>query len=198
VQALVVFVVGVFRAPIALPLEIVARRQLTGYRRSSRRPRVRPGDRIFWSWLARQWARGQAVLTFVQPATLIGGQRRRFREHGARLSRKEAGRRRISPELRGLIREIPRPNPRWGAPRLLKVLFVLSVLAHHRRKVVHFNVTDHPSAQWTGQQLVEAFPWEPQYLLRDRDAVSGNGFQQRVAHLGGTGARIWRWAWLAR
>jgi putative transposase len=67
-----------------------------------------------------------------------------------------------------------------------RVLFVLIVLAHHRRKVVHFNVTEHPTAQWTAQQLVEAFPWDtaPKYLLRDRDAVYGEWFQRRVAHLG--------------
>src|SRR4029450_2439955 len=41
-----------------------------------------------------------------------------------------------------------------------KVLFVFVVLAHERRRVVHVNVTDAPTAQWTGQQLVEACPWE--------------------------------------
>jgi transposase InsO family protein len=67
-----------------------------------------------------------------------------------------------------------------------KVLFVLIVLAHARRKVLHFNVTEHPTAQWTAQQLVEAFPWEtaPRYLLRDRDAVYGEGFQRRLTSLG--------------
>ena len=52
------------------------------------------------------------------------------------------------------------------------VLFVFVVLAHERRRVVHFNVTEHPTAQWTAQQLVEAFPWDeaPRYLLRDRDS----------------------------
>jgi hypothetical protein len=54
-----------------------------------------------------------------------------------------------------------------------KVLFVLVVLAHQRRRVVHFNVTEHPTARWTGQQIIEAFPWDtaPKYLLRDRDAI---------------------------
>ena len=67
-----------------------------------------------------------------------------------------------------------------------KVLLVLIVLAHDRRKVVHFNVTEHPTAQWTGQQLVEAFPWDtaPTYLLRERDAVFGAWFQRRVTNLG--------------
>ena len=53
----------------------------------------------------------------------------------------------------------------------LRVLFVLVVLAHDRRRVVSFNVTEHPTPEWTAQQLVEAFPWEspPKYLLRDRE-----------------------------
>lgn len=52
-----------------------------------------------------------------------------------------------------------------------RVLFVLIVLAHDRRRILHCSATDHPTAQWTTQQLVEAFPWStaPQYLLRDRD-----------------------------
>ena len=40
----------------------------------------------------------------------------------------------------------------------LRVLFVLVVLGHHRRRVVHFNVTEHPTAEWTAQQVVDAFP----------------------------------------
>src|SRR5207244_1029238 len=37
----------------------------------------------------------------------------------------------------------------------LRVLFVRVVLAHHRRRVVHFNVTEHPTAHWTAQQIVD-------------------------------------------
>ena len=64
----------------------------------------------------------------------------------------------------------------------LRVLFVLVVLAHHRRRVVHFNVTEHPTAAWTTQQLVDAFPDDsaPPYLLRDRDSIYGLAFRQRV------------------
>jgi putative transposase len=67
-----------------------------------------------------------------------------------------------------------------------KVLFVFVILAHERRRVVHFNVTDAPTVQWTGQQLVEAFPWEtaPRYLLRDRDAVYGVVFSSRAQAIG--------------
>jgi transposase InsO family protein len=67
-----------------------------------------------------------------------------------------------------------------------KVLFVLVILAHERRRVVHFHVTEHPTAQWTAQQVVEAFPWDeaPPYLLRDRDRIYGTAFRQRVRHIG--------------
>ena len=69
---------------------------------------------------------------------------------------------------------------------MFNVLFVFVVLAHDRRRVVHVNVTDAPTAQWTAQQLVEAFPWDtaPRYLLRDRDAVYGIVFSSRVQTLG--------------
>jgi putative transposase len=69
---------------------------------------------------------------------------------------------------------------------LFKVLFVFVVLAHERRRVLHINVTDAPTAEWTAQQLVEAFPWQtaPRYLLRDRDAVYGVAFSRRAQSMG--------------
>jgi transposase InsO family protein len=67
-----------------------------------------------------------------------------------------------------------------------RILYVFLVLRHERREVIHFNVTDHPTAQWTAQQMVEAFPWDPapQYLLRDRDKTYGASFRHRVHSLG--------------
>ena len=67
-----------------------------------------------------------------------------------------------------------------------RVLFVFIVLAHERRKVLHFAVTEAPSASWAGQQIVNAFPFAtpPKYLLRDRDGVCGAEFARRVAALG--------------
>jgi hypothetical protein len=52
-----------------------------------------------------------------------------------------------------------------------RLLFLLVILAHDRRRVVHLAVTDHPTAAWTAQQLREAFSYDeaPRYLLRDRD-----------------------------
>jgi len=72
------------------------------------------------------------------------------------------------------------------ATATFRVLFVFVVLGHHRRRVLHFNVTEHPSAAWTAQQIVEAFPSDtaPQYLVRDRDGIYGAEFRRRVAGLG--------------
>ena len=52
-----------------------------------------------------------------------------------------------------------------------RLLFVLVLFAHDRRRVVHVAVTDHPTAAWTAQQLRDTFPWDeaPRYLIRDRD-----------------------------
>ena len=66
-----------------------------------------------------------------------------------------------------------------------KILYVFVVIAHARRRVVHFNVTAHPSALWTAQQLTEAFPFNtaPTYLLRDGDAIYGAAVQRRIGNL---------------
>jgi len=67
-----------------------------------------------------------------------------------------------------------------------QILYVFLVLAHARRRVVHFAVTAHPTAEWTAQQLREAFPWDtaPRYLLRDRDRIFGQDFVDQVKAMG--------------
>ena len=66
------------------------------------------------------------------------------------------------------------------------MLFVIIVLAHDRRRIVHFNVTEHPTAQWTAQQIVEAFPFDtaPRYLIRDGDGIYGERVTRRIESLG--------------
>jgi transposase InsO family protein len=230
------------RSRLSLQVEIVAlRHQLAVYQRSVRRPLLRATDRILWSWLSRHWAAWREALIVVQPATVIGWQRRRFRDHWTRMSRAgKPGRPPIDNEICELIRNVSRANPLWGTPRIVgelgklginvakstvdkyrvrsrkppsptwkaflknhvhdlvsidffivptirfKLLFVMVVLAHSRRKVLHFNVTKNPTAQWTAQQIVEAFPWgsAPKYLLRDRDAIYGGAFAQRLHAMG--------------
>ena len=67
-----------------------------------------------------------------------------------------------------------------------RMLYVFIVLSHAHRRVVHFNVTANPTAEWTAQQIIEAFPWDtaPRYLLRDRDSIHGDRFRQRVKSMG--------------
>ncbi len=67
-----------------------------------------------------------------------------------------------------------------------RVLSAFVVLRHDRRRIVHFNVTSHPTAAWTEQQIVEAFPEEttPRFLIRDRDGIYGKYFHQRVRGMG--------------
>ena len=67
-----------------------------------------------------------------------------------------------------------------------RVLFVLVVLMHQRRRIVDLNVTEHPTAPWTAQQMIEAFPHDtaPRWLVRDRDAIYGAAFRGRVAGMG--------------
>jgi len=86
-----------------------------------------------------------------------------------------------------------------------RVMFVLVVLARYCRRVIHFNVTEHPTAMWTGRQITEAFPDDtaPHYLLRDRDKVYGCDFRERVRGMGiaevpTPPARPWQRAYVER
>src|ERR1700687_4844101 len=226
---------ALFSSQLSLRVENVElRHQRAIYRRTVKRPSIRPEDRILWSWLSRRWARWREVLVFVQPETVIAWQRKRFRDHWTRMGRAgKPGRPLISEGIRELIRKVSGANPLWGTPRIVgelgklgitvakstvdqyrvrsgkapsptwkaflnnhvndlvsidfcivptirfKLLYVLIVLAHSRRRVLHFNVTANPTALWTAQQVVEAFPWEsvPKYLLRDRDTIYGGSFE---------------------
>jgi len=63
-----------------------------------------------------------------------------------------------------------------------RVLYVLIILVHDRRRVVHFNITTNLTAAWTPQQIIEAFPEDTalRFLLRDRDQIYGEEFRRRV------------------
>jgi putative transposase len=66
-----------------------------------------------------------------------------------------------------------------------RLLFVFLVLSHDRRRIVHFGVTSHPTAEWTVQQLRHAFPWDtaPRYILHYRDSCYGEPFHQTAPAL---------------
>jgi putative transposase len=118
-----------FRSERSLRVENIAlRHQLAIYQRTLKRPRIRRGDRIFWSWLSRHWAPWREVLVFVQPATVVAWQRKRFRDHWTRPSSPgKPGRPPISEEIRELIRKVSGANPLWGTPRIVGELGKLGI-----------------------------------------------------------------------
>ena len=103
-----------------------------------------------------------------------------------------------------MVRRIGTPSPTWrsflrnqaiGIAAIdmfvavsvsFRLLYVMIILAHGRRKIVRFDVTQHPTTAWLSQQVIQAFPWEtaPGFLLRDRDASYGSVFSKRVAAMG--------------
>src|SRR6266545_7011788 len=68
----------------------------------------------------------------------------------------------------------------------LRTVYVLVFIAHGRRRVIHVNVTQHPTAQWIWRQVGEATPWgaQPRYLIRDHDGSYGKDFIQHAARIG--------------
>jgi len=201
---------SMFRSRAMLELANLALRHQVGVlqRSARKRPRLTPADRLLWVGLSRLWRDWRSALAIVKPETVVAWHRAGFRRFWTwKVRRGHPGRPVISREVRDLIRRMCRENPRWGAPRvhgeLLKlgidigetstvptirfqVLYVFLVLAHDRRRILHCNVTAHPTAEWTGQQLREAFPFDqlPRYLLRDRDAIFGADFRQQVRDMG--------------
>ena len=67
-----------------------------------------------------------------------------------------------------------------------QILYCFVVLRDHRRQIIHFNITMHPTARWTSQQITEAFPYDtaPKYLIRDCDGIYDTFFEQRVENMG--------------
>src|SRR5208282_4304430 len=103
-----------------------------------------------------------------------------------------------------MMRRRGRPSPTWRSflrnqaigiaaidmfivpSATFRLLFVMLIVAHDRRKIVRFDVTQHPTAGWLSRQITEAFPWDtsPWFLLRDRDSSYGPVFRRRVEVMG--------------
>jgi putative transposase len=69
-----------------------------------------------------------------------------------------------------------------------RLLYVFVVIEHHSRRLIHCNVTAHPSAAWTLQQLREAVGLEEryEYLLHDRDSIFAKHLDESIGRLGVT------------
>ena len=120
---------AVFKSRAGLQAENLAlRHQLYVYKRSVKRPGVRPADRILWSLLARTWTGWKDALIFVKPDTVIRWQRKRFKEHWRRLSALgKPGRPPVAEEVKELIRTMSSMNPTWGSPRIVGELAKLGI-----------------------------------------------------------------------
>ena len=123
------FLAAGLKSRAALQAENLAlRHQLCVYQRSVKRPKVRPVDRILWSFLAKTWTGWKDAIIFVKPDTVIRWQRKRFKEHWRRLScRGEPGRPPVPDEVKELIRTMSSMNPTWGSPRIVGELAKLGV-----------------------------------------------------------------------
>jgi putative transposase len=109
------------RSRFELGAEILAlRHQLAVLQRTtSKRPRLRPIDRLVWVLLSRVWPDWRHAIQIVTPATVVRWHRRAFAAYWRWNSRpRRVGRPALAADIRALIREMHRANPLWGAPRI--------------------------------------------------------------------------------
>ena len=161
----------------------------------------REGFRLFWKWKSRPAKPGRKTLTpdtitlirnLSQANPLWGAPRLHgeLLKLGITLAQRTVGKYMVRPPrgsatqnwktfLRNHLGQMVSVDFLTVPTLRFQVLHVFIVLSHQRRKVLHFNVVEHPSARWTAQQLREAFAFTspPKYLLRDRDGVYGLEFQ---------------------
>ena len=167
----------------------------------------RAGWRLVWRWRSRpQSGRPRLsaevrdlIATMSRENPLWGTERLRgeLLKLGIAVSnrsiRRYRGRRPVRPPSQTWRTFLANHRPQiWAAdlftvPTLtFQTLYVLVLIAHDRRQLIHINVTAHPTAAWIWQQLIQATPWGtgPKYLIRDRDCAYGQGFAGRARALG--------------
>jgi len=168
----------------------------------------RAGFRLFWRWKSRPGRPPipkelRELIRRIAEENPLWGQ-----EHTANELLVKLGLR-VSP--RTVAKYMPRPAPRrhrggqrWSTflrnqaggviacdflvavTSTFRVLYVLVVIEHRGRRLIHFNVTAHPTAQWARQQLREAVGCEERYecLLHDRDAIFSAELDQSIRRFG--------------
>ncbi len=126
-RAIKLFLRAWFLPRLHLAAENLAlRQQLAVLKQSTKRPKLRPRDRVFWTWLMRFWPDWRSALLIVQPETVIRWHRQGFRLYWRWKSRAgKPGRPAIESGVRALIRRMSRENPTWGAPRIQSELKLL-------------------------------------------------------------------------
>jgi len=167
----------------------------------------RSGFRLYWRWRSRLGRRGRPAVDYdvrilicrMSQANPLWGAPRIHGELlklGIRIGQTAVA--------KYMVRRSKSPSPTWrtflrnhidGIAALdmlvvvsgaFRLLYVVIVLGHARRQIIHFAVTRHPTQDWLSQQITEAFSWDtaPRYLLRDRDASYGPRFRRRVEAMG--------------
>src|SRR5262245_43339517 len=84
-------------------------------------------------------------------------------------------------------RQQPRPSSTLPVPTVtFRVLYCFFVISHGRRKIIHFNATEHPTSAWIAQQIREAFPEDaaPRDLILDRDSKYAGEATEVLKNLG--------------
>ena len=168
----------------------------------------RKGFRLYWTWKSRQGRLGRSEVSreireLIREMSLANPLWGAPRIHGE-IAQDSVSKSAKPPVAKYMARQRKPPSQTWRAflnnhvqqlvstdffvvPTVtFRVLYVFIVLAHDRRRLLHFNVTAHPTAEWTAKQMVEAFPWDkaPRYLLHDRDSIYEGSFRQRVRGMG--------------
>lgn len=136
---------------LSMQIEILALRyQLAVYQRTTARPRIRPIDRLLWSWHSRPWSLWREILVFVRSETVIAWRRRKFREHPTKLSRRgKPGRPPVSREVRDLLRRMSSTRPFWGSPPIVGELQKIGIdLAQSTVERYMVRSRKPPSATW--------------------------------------------------
>jgi integrase-like protein len=160
----------------------------------------RQGFRLFWRWRSRSGRppvdrETRKIIRQISSANPLWGAPR---IHGELLKLGiEVSQATVA---KYMIRRTSAPSPTWRsflrihaegiaaidmfvvAAASFRLLYIVIILSHDRRKIVRFDVSEHPTAGWLSRQVTEAFPWDtaPRYLLRDRDASYGSYFCSRV------------------
>ena len=163
----------------------------------------RQGFRKYWHWRSRSRRAGRPevnreIRELIRQMSIANPLWGALRIHGEMLKLGIE----VSPATVGrhMVRRHGPPSPTWrtflrnqvdGIAAIdmfvvvtagFRLLYVSVILSHARRKILHLNVTQHPTAGWLSRQITEAFPWDtaPRYLLRDRDTSYGGCFQERA------------------
>ena len=175
----------------------------------------REGWRVYWRWRSRRRGRGGRRPISAELRALIQRMASENRGWGQRRIQAELARLGFKVSARTVAKYMRRPyggKPSPGWRKFLErhardiwacdffcvrsiwfqTLYVFFAIRHANREVLHIQVTRHPTAEWTAQQLVECCGWDrepPRFLIHDRDCRYGGIFDRRLSHLGITQIR---------